>query len=290
MRKIAVVLGLLGMVTLSRNATAVAPAGPVQPQPAAPGATVFIVGFQNLTTKTGDSSAASLYRGGPIDVSVELENRGAKTATMTVRLGAHGLPSLARTVDVPPKGTVQTGTTTIVTFTDVNGITESCDPHTYSMTLEGPGADTRSRHASIVPHCSWDGTVEDAWASMPPDQVDAAKKGKAYMKSVIVTTGATCQTGAQLRADVENHSTNAGASLAVTATAAGTVKGKSVPFTLAVGAKKSVTLGAGGGGGGVDISVALQDPTHSLASDLAGRSLVVKFARACRLETTAVGQ
>ncbi len=291
MRKIAAVLGLVVIVMLGSNAAAVPPAG--QPQLPSPGSTVRIVAFKMVTPappKPGEPLSASLYRGGAVDVSVELENIGTKTATMTLRLSrGPGIAALVKTVDVPPKGNAPSGPTATATFTDDRGIVESCVPQAYSMSLEGPGADTRGRHASIVPTCSWEGKVEDEWASMPADRVDGAKKGKAYMKTVTVNTGATCLKGAQLRADVENASSKTGASLAVTAKSGDTVKGKSSPFSVPAHSLKSVTLGAGGGGGGVDVSVNLVDPTNSLASDIASRSVVVKFSRVCRLDTTNVG-
>jgi hypothetical protein len=284
MRKVAFLAWVLGIATLALNATAVpllppptATTAPTLPPPSS-GAPVRIVGFAILT-----APPPALYRGGPIDVRVDVENIGTSTATIGVRL-THPPIALVQTVEVPPKTTAQP--TTGVTFTDEGGVDESCAPHTYSMTLMGAGTDTRGRRASVVPTCSWAPKVDDAWAAGIPDEV---QRTKAYFTSVTADGPIICSSGARIRTTVMNH-TATSAYLAVRAKAGETLKGQSSPLTVVAGGSASVAFGGNGSGGGVpqQLDVLLVDPSPSPTADIANRKVVVGFNRACRLAATQV--
>lgn len=280
MRRITLFVGLLGIALLASDATAEpAATAPSVPQPAPAGTLVRIVGFANLTTSFP-------YAGGPVDVAIDLENAGATPATVMVRIShGHGTTSMSKSVTLQPKSVTPR---TTVKFTDAGGIDESCTPHTYSMSLEGPGVDTRTRFVSIVPTCTWSGSVEDGWASGPAE-AEVARKTKAFVHTVVVDQGATCQTPAKLTANVGNHAPKPAAALNVVAMAGGVARGKSQPFALPVGGKVAAPFQVASGGSPPDVSIQLVDPSGAFSSEIASHPLFVKWKRGCRLSTTQIG-
>ena len=299
MRKVAVTGGLLAIgafALFALKAAAIPPPplptstqtpGPTTPPPASTTTTVRVVAFTNLsvspTPQAGVPFTPYPYRGGPIDVSVDLENTGLSPASIQVRI-AHETTLLEQTVTVPPRGAgTSTAPPTHVKFTDAKGVDESCGPHTYLIKIVGPGADTRDRRGIVTPTCAWAAKVEDAWNMMTPDRVEDAKKGKAYVNSVVVDSAPMCRAGMKLTANVMNRSAKPGSSLIVTAKTGATVKAQSLAFALPAEASKRVPLvGAGGVFDSVDIG--LLDPTNNLTASIATRSLVVRFERACHLD------
>jgi hypothetical protein len=242
------------------------------------GSTVRIVAFTSLFTGT--------YKGGPVDVRLDLENIGTTAATVTVRMSHEIGVGVSQLVTVPPKSVTAL---TSVQLRDEKGIDESCTPHQYVMTLEGTGADLRTRRASIVPTCSWSGTFEDEWATLSAADRAAAQKGKTFLSSVVVSTGAMCQTPALLRATVKNQSATAGVSLGVSAKSGTEVRGHSLPLAVPVGGTVSTSFNAGSPGGSgtpADLSVTLVDSQHS--TEIVNRSLTVKLSRGCRLNGTPI--
>jgi hypothetical protein len=282
MRKVASVAGVLGVVTLAWNAAAIpTEKSPVQPPqapppqvvPAAP--TVHVVGFRNLHK--------GAYTGGPIVVEVDLVNDGPATATVSVRL-AHILTMLEKTVEVP--STARAGSTrpvTKVTFTEPKGVEESCSPHSYFITLQGPAADTRLRNARVTPSCSFSTVVDDPWNHMTPDRAEDAKAGKAFVSNVVVETAPSCSVGMKLKATVLNMSSKGGSSIIASAKVGESVKAQSIAFALPAGASKDASLGLVPGVSG-DVDVTIFDPTHNLTPAIANHAITVKVARACTLD------
>jgi hypothetical protein len=288
MRKVVFVAWvLLATLTLALDAVAVPPlpAGtapatkPTTPPPAG-SATIFVVGFTNQTVPAG-----ALYKGGPVDVKLDLENRGGTTASVKVRLSHTSMTTLEQTVNVPPKATQAL---TSLVLTDTGGVDESCEPHVYGITLEGPGADTRPRRVNITPTCSWTPKLEDEWSAGIPEDVT---KTMAYLSNVSVEGPILCASGPRFKMTVVNHTAKPAAYLSVYAGAGSPVKGQSQTpnFFVAPGGSTPVAFGGNGSGGGVPKSpqeITLFDPSGGLTKEIANRHIRVGFSRLCRLSTS----
>lgn len=280
MRRVVTCAGWIFAVSLPSLGLAVPPPAPTTPRPPPPGSTVRIAKITNLTQPATGGPAGS-YRGGPVEIAVELENAGPAAATVTLRVKRAGFV-FSRAVTVPPRTSVPT---VPVHVTEPGGLGESCSPHTYAMTLEGEGADTRERHASLVPTCSWSGGVEDAWGGQV---ADAARGKKAVITSVAIATAPTCKTPAKLTVAVANHAEKPAASLAVEARVGDQAQAMSSPIRVAARGKASVTVQVPGGEAPVEPRLWLVDPSGAFAGEIANRPLAVKWRRACRLAVTAV--
>lgn len=281
MRRTLALFGMILASTLAGPVTAepAAPA-PTTPHPPAPGTTVRIVKITNLTQPAAGDPAGS-YRGGPVEVAVDLENIGPAATTVTLRV-KHDSFVFSKAITVPPR---TTAATTPVTFTEPGGVDESCTPHQYGMSLEGEGADTRLRLASLVPTCTWSGAVEDAWGGQT---TEAVRRRKAFISSVDVVSGPTCKTPAKLTVGVANHAEKPAPSLAVQVKVGDDVRGTSPSIAVPSAGKGSVTVQSLGGEAPPDPRLWLVDPSSAFTSEIANRAIAVKWRRMCRLAVTQV--
>ncbi len=291
MRKLATMVGMLGLCTLCANgfAETVKPGttpgaktpGAALPGVASPPAMVPAV-VPTLHIMSVKPVIATGYTGGPLALEVVVENTGKYTSTAHIY---SEIPTTNPAGFLEQDIQVPAGATSKAIFKDPVGFgTDTCAPRPYLFKLAGlGGADGIARHAMITPTCSFTSKIVDPWNLAVPDRVEDAKKNKAYFTGAVLEHGPTCTMGVKFKGQVNNASAKAGTSVMLVGNVGDKIVAYSTAFALPPGTGKMVEANAAPGPVPPSMDVKLYDPTKNLTTSIENQGITITTTRSCSL-------
>lgn len=240
---------------------------------------VRVVGFHRAAGQNG------AYSGGGLGLAVDVENTSdTPMEGVLVKLDV-GDDVLESKLTLPAKSTRS------ATFNDSDGLTSSCKPKPYSITLAAAGVNTATRAGRVTPSCKFTSSLEQTWNQMSPDRVEAQTTGNVYLTAPTLVTAPVCGKGPTMKVRIVSKAQASSPSIIVQAkdwSATAQIKSQTAAaFPIAPQEQKELLLtpvSSGDGDVAPKLKLGIVDWTKSLGGHTSDGGIFVNTQRSCTLD------